>query len=655
MTRRLRSGQTLIASLALLLIVALIGSGTAAGTQQDFITALVSATIVYGLYVFVGNSGVISFGHISFVAIGAFAAGVMTIPTGPKHLVLPGLWSFIAQHSVSNFVSLLIAAGLGAIVAMIVGLPLMRLSGIAAGIATFAVLEITNNILQQWTKIGPGPTTLSLVPVSTGIWQALLGAAVAAVVAFTYQSSRRGRLLRASREDPAAAQAVGVSITRERLVAFGLSGALAGLGGGPRAPAREHHDRPGLPRAHVPDAGHARHRRLGEPVGRHRGSARDQLAPVVAVGGGEHRARHLLFAHLPNGASDLILGVIMAAMLLFRPSGITGGAESARLRQTFARAPRFQVRARGETGGRSGASTGRGEIELVMRAAEKLSALRPGGGHRTLAERAFATLHEAIVTGVLAPGERLPIQELAEVLEMSPMPIREALRLLDSVGLVENIPHRGARVTELSIDDLREVTRRAWRSSRSPSADAAENFTTENAERATQALSAHVKAYKQRDPGLVWSTHTAFHFALYDAANSRWMSRLIHPLWETSERYRFAMLSVRQNLDKRRLEHERILQACVAHDPEAAARELHNHLARTANLVANRGWGRTCSRRSRPSRRRRSRPDRRASGAESRRGRPPRAARRPRATDEASRLGPSRSETQRNEPLRSSS
>ena len=92
-----------------------------------------------------------------------------------------------------------------------------------------------------------------------------------------------------------------------------------------------------------------------------------------------------------------------------------------------------------------------------MPATDKLSALRPAGGHRTLAERAFATLHEAIVTGVLPPGERLPIEELAEILEMSPMPIREALRLLDSVGLVENIPHRGARVTELSIDDLREV------------------------------------------------------------------------------------------------------------------------------------------------------------------------------------------------------
>ena len=75
-------------------------------------------------------------------------------------------------------------------------------------------------------------------------------------------------------------------------------------------------------------------------------------------------------------------------------------------------------------------------------------------GHRTLAEKAFETLHWAIITGRLRPGTRLPIEELAEVLDMSPMPIREAVRRLDAAGLVENIPHRGARVTELSVVDL---------------------------------------------------------------------------------------------------------------------------------------------------------------------------------------------------------
>ena len=223
-----------------------------------------------------------------------------------------------------------------------------------------------------------------------------------------------------------------------------------------------------------------------------------------------------------------------------------------------------------------------------MSATDKLSALRPAGGHRTLAERAFATLHEAIVTGVLSPGERLPIEELAEVLEMSPMPIREALRQLDSAGLVENIPHRGARVTELSIDDLREVYEARLALEPLAVCHAAERFTEEDAIRSRERLEAHVKAYSRRpELGLIWSTHTAFHFALYEAARSRWMLRLIGPLWETSERYRFAMLPVRVNLDQRRLEHERILDACAEHRPATAACELHNHLARTANLIAH--------------------------------------------------------------------
>jgi DNA-binding GntR family transcriptional regulator len=196
-------------------------------------------------------------------------------------------------------------------------------------------------------------------------------------------------------------------------------------------------------------------------------------------------------------------------------------------------------------------------------------------------------MHEAIVTGVLAPGERLPIEELAELMEMSPMPIREALRQLDSAGLVENVPHRGARVTELSIEDLREVYEARLALEPLAVRHAAEKFTDEDAARARELLEAHVKAYTRRpDLRLVWSTHTAFHFALYDAARSRWMSRLIRPLWETSERYRFAMLPVRLNLDQRRFEHERILEACGRHNPDAAARELHDHLARTANLIS---------------------------------------------------------------------
>ena len=112
-------------------------------------------------------------------------------------------------------------------------MPLMRLSGLAAGIATFAVLEITHNVLREWTKIGPGATTLSLDPRVLG--RAPAGdrrARSSSAVAYAYQRSRLGRMLRASREDAAAAEAVGVNVHRQRLWAFTLSGALAGFAGG---------------------------------------------------------------------------------------------------------------------------------------------------------------------------------------------------------------------------------------------------------------------------------------------------------------------------------------------------------------------------------------------------------------------------------------
>jgi branched-chain amino acid transport system permease protein len=200
--------------------------------EIEFRNALVSVAIVVSLYVFVGNSGVISFGHVSFVAVGAFAAGVMTVPVELKPTITPGLFPLLADHSVGSAVSLVLAAAVGGLFALLVGIPLMRLSGLPAGIATFAVLGVTHNILGNWEKIGPGQLTLTTVPETTDLLQATAGAITVVTIAFLYQRSRLGRKLRASREDPAAARAAGIDIHRQRLWAFALSGALSGFAGG---------------------------------------------------------------------------------------------------------------------------------------------------------------------------------------------------------------------------------------------------------------------------------------------------------------------------------------------------------------------------------------------------------------------------------------
>ena len=228
---RLRLGAEVLAPLVLVGIVALVGAQLSAADKTDAINVLVTTVIVVGLYVFIGNSGVISFGQISFVAVGAFAAAIWTTPVATRDATMPDLFGFLATPRLTSTESLLVGAGLGALFALAVGLALMRLSGLSAGIATFAVLEITYNVLANWDKIGPGPTTLADVPATTGITQALVGCAIAIVVAFAYQQTRSCRLLRASRADPLAARGIGVSIFRHRLVAFVISGAICGFAG----------------------------------------------------------------------------------------------------------------------------------------------------------------------------------------------------------------------------------------------------------------------------------------------------------------------------------------------------------------------------------------------------------------------------------------
>ena len=327
MRRFLDPAQQLVVP-ALLVVAVGIGSTLVSGTNEIyFLNALVSVAIVVALYVFVGNSGVLSFGQMSFVAVGAFASGLMTIPIESKAGVLPQIFPVLRDHTVGNLASLLIGAAVGGLFALIVGLPLMRLSGLAAGIATFAVLEVTHNILREWTKIGPGATTLSLVPETTDARQATIGALVVVGAAFAYQRSRLGRRLRASREDPAAARGVGVNVHRERLWAFTASGALAGFAGallvhllGSITTEQVYLELTFLTLAMLVVGGLTS--LFGAVLGALVVSALDSF--LIEAEQGVHVGFSI---DLPQGTRLIFLGAIMALVLIVRPSGLTGGRE----------------------------------------------------------------------------------------------------------------------------------------------------------------------------------------------------------------------------------------------------------------------------------------------------------------------------------------
>jgi branched-chain amino acid transport system permease protein len=326
--RRLAGFSGLVAPVLLLALVGVVGTFTSRSVQFQFRFALVMATIVIALYVFVGNSGVVSFGHVSFVAVGGFAAGLTTVPEALKLSLSPDLFPFIASAEVGNAVSLLIAAAVGGVFALIVGVPLMRLSGLSAGIATFAVLVITNNVLRNWEAIGPGARTLSLVPETTSFLQATVGVIAVAALAFLYQRSRFGRVLRASSDDPAAAQGAGVDIYRQRLLAFALSGALAGFAGGllvhllgSITTQQVYLDLAFLTLAMLVIGGV---RSLwGAVVGALLVSGINSLLLTAERG----LSLGLTEVTVPTGTRLVTLGAVMALILLFRPRGVTGGRE----------------------------------------------------------------------------------------------------------------------------------------------------------------------------------------------------------------------------------------------------------------------------------------------------------------------------------------
>jgi branched-chain amino acid transport system permease protein len=317
----------LLAPAGLVLLTALIGSQLDAVRQLEFGNALVNVAIVVALYVFIGNSGVISFGHVSFVALGAYLSGELTLGAEQKDFVIPTMYPFLRHAHTGTTVSLLLAAAAGAVFALVVGVPLMRLSGLPAGIATFAVLGITYNVLSYWGKIGPGVTALSLVPES-GIWTLAVGALIAIGVAFAYARSRFGRRLRATREDPQAAQSAGIDVHRQRLYAFVISGALAGFAGGllvhelgSITTDQVYLELTFMTLAMLVVGGVSS--LWGAVIGALAISAINSF--LADAEQGLHIGFHF---HVPTGTRLVAVGVVMSAVLILRPSGLTGGREA---------------------------------------------------------------------------------------------------------------------------------------------------------------------------------------------------------------------------------------------------------------------------------------------------------------------------------------
>ena len=196
-----------------------------------------------------------------------------------------------------------------------------------------------------------------------------------------------------------------------------------------------------------------------------------------------------------------------------------------------------------------------------------------------MAEAALERLREAIILGELPPDTPLRLEDLAQRLGMSISPIREAVRQLEALGLAEHVPHHGAKVMGLDVEELRELFSIRLAVETMAVRRAAELFDADDEAKAREHLGAYDEARHRADTRAAMREHTAFHFTVYEAARSGWLLRLIRPCWDSCERYRPVLLAEKGALQDRHEELDgELLAACAAHDAPRAAAALHAHL-----------------------------------------------------------------------------
>jgi branched-chain amino acid transport system permease protein len=199
------------------------------------IKMFITLIIVLGLQMFSGNSGVLSFGHVAFMAVGAYSSALLTIPPEIKqftYLSMPHFLKFwVFPAKLNALEGTLAGAGIATVLALITAPPIVRLAGVQAGIGTLAILVIVYVFDVQTSAITRGTSTQIGVPPTTTFLSVLIWALIFVGVAFAFQQSRFGLRLRASRENERAAKSVGVRISVERAIAWTLSGFVVGVAG----------------------------------------------------------------------------------------------------------------------------------------------------------------------------------------------------------------------------------------------------------------------------------------------------------------------------------------------------------------------------------------------------------------------------------------
>ncbi len=202
--------------------------------------------------------------------------------------------------------------------------------------------------------------------------------------------------------------------------------------------------------------------------------------------------------------------------------------------------------------------------------------------YKPLREIVLEALREAIVSGVLEPGERLMEIQLAEEMGVSRTPVREAIRKLELEGFVVMIPRKGAYVAGVSHKDVKDVFEIRAALEGLAAGLAAEKITDEEIEELERVL------YYEKEPDTLEEmvqSDTDFHALLYRASRNERLIGILANLREQIQRFRTTSLAVPGRTKYAIQEHRSIVDAVARHDVEEAQKLATAHIEYAANTM----------------------------------------------------------------------
>jgi ABC-type branched-chain amino acid transport system, permease component len=208
-------------------------------TLDDYIIRILNLSAIYivlalGLNLINGFTGQFSLGHSGFMAIGAYVCALLTMAPKYKALnfYLAPIAPFLANIQLPFLPALIISGLVAALIGMLVGAPALRLKGDYLAIATLGFSEIIRIVITNAQSITNGSLGLKNIPFPPQIFWWSWGAAIISVIFVSlFLSSSYGRALKSIREDETAAQAMGIGLFKHKILAFGISSFMAGIGG----------------------------------------------------------------------------------------------------------------------------------------------------------------------------------------------------------------------------------------------------------------------------------------------------------------------------------------------------------------------------------------------------------------------------------------